>query len=208
MNVLAIGAHYDDIELGCSGTLIKHVDAGDKVTLLVVTDSAYSNPDGRVIRDVETATAEGKRAAEILGADLVCLGYKTFEVPFDEGLTREIQKLIETLEIDTIYSQWDGDIHRDHVWTAKAALMAGRHVPRFLMYRSNYYESGVPFEGGFYSDITGLMERKMEVIKAHESELSRTRYRWLDFFEKQNANHGMIIGVDYAECFRVVRYLV
>ena len=40
MNVLAVGAHYDDIELGCSGTLIKHVQAGDRVTLLVITDSA------------------------------------------------------------------------------------------------------------------------------------------------------------------------
>jgi len=208
MNVLGIGAHYDDVELGCSGTLIKHVQAGDKVTILVVTDSSYSNPDGDLVRDKETATKEGKQAAEIMGADLICLDYPTFEVPFDEGLTRQIQKIIEDLEIDTIYSHWDGDLHRDHVWTAKSALMAGRHVPRFLMYRSNYYETGVAFEGTFFSNITGFMGQKMDVIKAHESELSRTRHQWLDFFEKKNANHGMVIGVNYAECFKIVRYLV
>ncbi|HKI81197.1 MAG TPA: PIG-L deacetylase family protein [Pseudodesulfovibrio sp.] len=208
MKVLGIGAHYDDVELGCSGTLLKHIKAGDKVTILVVTDSAYKNPDGDTVRDLETASREGKAAADILGAELICLGYSTFEVPFDEGLTKQIQKVIEVLDIDTIYSHWDGDIHRDHVWTAKAALMAGRHVPRFLMYRSNYYETGTPFEGSFYSDISGHMVRKMEAIEAHESELSRTRYEWLEFFDKQNANLGMMIGVKYAECFKVVRYLV
>ena len=48
--IIAIGAHYDDIELGCSGTLIKHVQSGDKVTMLVIADSAYENLNGEVIR--------------------------------------------------------------------------------------------------------------------------------------------------------------
>lgn len=208
MNVLAVGAHYDDIELGCSGTLIKHAQAGDKVTVLVVTDSSYMNPDGEVVRDRAIAAKEGKKAAEIMGVDLICLNYPTFEVPFDEGLTKQIQKIVDERAIDTIYGHWDGDLHRDHSQTAKCTLMAGRHVPRFLMYRSNYYETGASFGGTFYSDITEQLERKMEAIKAHESELSRIDYTWLDFFDKQNANHGLIIGVKYAECFKVVRYLV
>ena len=47
MNVLGVGAHYDDLELGCSGTLINHVKKGDNVTMLVITDSSYKNPDGQ-----------------------------------------------------------------------------------------------------------------------------------------------------------------
>jgi LmbE family N-acetylglucosaminyl deacetylase len=85
--------------------------------------------------------------------------------------------------------------------------MAGRHVPRFLMYRSNYYDTEQTFKGNFYSDITSVMDRKMEVIKAHKSELERVRLKWLDFFKNQNANDGQKIGVEYAECFEVVRFL-
>ncbi len=208
MNVLGVGAHYDDLELGCSGTLIKHVLKGDRVFMLVVTDSAYESPDGRVIRTADVAHKEGKRAAEIIGADLICLNYKTFMVPFDEGLTRAVTHYIESLHIDTIYSHWTHDLHRDHQYAAKSTLMAGRHAPRFLMYRSNFYDTDQRFRANFYSDITHVMGQKMEVIKAHASELERVRYKWLDFFKRQHENDGQKIGAVHAECFEVVRYLV
>jgi LmbE family N-acetylglucosaminyl deacetylase len=208
MNVLAIGAHYDDVELGASGTLIKHVQRGDNVTILVITDSAYKNPDGDTVRSAKVAYQEGLKAAEIIGAELLCLGYETFLVPFDESLTKEITRLIEKLHIDTIYSHWTGDLHRDHQYSAKSTLMAGRHVKRFLMYRSNYYDTEKLFRGNFYSDISEVIELKKKVIKAHESELERVRHLWLDFFTKQNENDGRLIGVHYAECFEVIRYLM
>lgn len=207
MNVLGIGAHFDDLELGCCGTLIKHVLKGDQVTMLVITDSAYKNPSGYTVRDPVVANMEGQKAANLVGAQLICLELKTFMVPNDETLTRKINSYIEDLKIDIIYSHWVCDIHRDHQFAAKAALMAGRHVTRFLMYRSNYYDTEQQFRGNFYSDISDVMDKKIEVIKAHESELQRVRYKWLDFFKNQNANDGQKIGVQYAECFEVVRYL-
>jgi LmbE family N-acetylglucosaminyl deacetylase len=208
MNVLAVGAHYDDIELGCSGTLINHVQRGDQVTMLVITDSAYRDPDATLIRAAEIAGREGAEAAGIIGAELLCLNHETFMVPFDEGLTKEITRQIERRSVDIIYSHWTGDLHRDHQYAGKATLMAGRHVPRFLMYRSNYYDTEKPFKGNFYSDISAVMEQKMAVIKAHRSELERVRHQWLDFFTKLHANDGQKIGVRYAECFEVVRYLI
>lgn len=207
MNVLGIGAHYDDLELGCSGTLAKHVEAGDNVTMIVVSDSAFSNPQGKVIREPEVARSEGESAAKIIGADLVCLDYKTLEVPFDEGLSSQLLSYIERLKVDIIYSHWVHDVHRDHQFAGRCSMMAGRHVPRFLMYRSNFYDTGVPFHGNFYSDISSQFERKVKVVKAHKSELERVRYKWLDFFRNQNANDGQKIGVEYAECFEIVRYL-
>jgi len=207
MNVLGIGAHFDDLELGCSGTLIKHVQNGDKVTMLVITNSSYNNPNGELIRAANDAYEEGLKAANIIGAELICLNISTFFVPFEESLTSEIDRYIEELNIDVMYSPWLHDLHRDHHYAAKNALMAGRHVPRFLMYRSNYYDTEKPFHGNFYSDITDTIDKKIEVIKAHKSELERVRYKWLDFFQNQNANDGQKIGVKYAECFEVVRYL-
>lgn len=207
-NVLGVGAHYDDLELGCSGTLIKHARAGDKVTMLVITDSEYRNPDGVLVRCGKTARREGAAAAEIIGADMICLGFKTFDVPFNEDLTCKINRYIDGLNIDTIYSHWTGDLHRDHQFSARCAIMAGRHVQRFLMYRSNYYDSFSVFKGNYYSDISEFMEDKIRVIKCHQSELERVRFKWIEFFTHQNRNDGMKIGCEYAEAFEIVRYLV
>ena len=207
MNILAVGAHYDDVELGCSGALLRHVAAKDRVTVLVVTDSAYKNHEGQLIRSSQTALNEAKTAAGIIRAELICLNYKTFEVPFDEQITRDIMHQIETLDIDVIFSHWTHDLHRDHQHVGKATLMAGRHVPRFLMYRSNFYDTEEQFRGNFYVDISDQIEKKKRVIMAHQSELERVRYKWLDFVLNQNANDGQKIGVAYAERFEIVRYL-
>lgn len=208
LSVLGVGAHYDDLDLGCSGTLIKHARQGDDVTMLVATDSAYRNPHGEVVRSAEVAREEGEKAAALIGAKLICLDFKTFELPFDEKLTQAITQIIADLNIDTVYSHWTGDLHRDHINAGQAAIMAGRHVPRFLMYRSNYYESGQAFRGSLYSDISAEFEAKLEVIKCHQSELTRVNYAWLDFFTHQNRNDGLRIGCEYAEAFEIVRYLV
>ena len=207
MNVLAIGAHFDDLELGCGGTLIKHVKRGDNVTMLVVTKSSYNDPNNKVIRRAEVAYEEGEKAASIIGARLECLNYDTFMVPFDESLTSKIDRYINQLKVDIIYTHWAYDIHRDHHYTAKNTSMAGRRVPKYLMYRSNYYDSEQHFRGNFYTDISEEMETKIEAIKVYESELKRVDYKWIDFFKNQNANDGQKIGVKYAECFEVVRYL-
>ena len=67
MNVLAIGAHYDDIELGAGGSIARHIDEGDNVYMVVVTHSGYTSCDGTVIRSKETASTEGLSAAAALG---------------------------------------------------------------------------------------------------------------------------------------------
>lgn len=208
MNVLGVGAHFDDLELGCSGTLIKHVNNGDRVIMLVITNSSYKNHSGDLIRGGDVAYKEGVEATNIIGAELICMRYETFFVPFEESLTKEINRYIEEFDIDIIYSPWIYDLHRDHHYAAKNTLMAGRHVPRFLMYRSNYYDTEQLFRGNFYSDITDVMDKKIEVIKVHKSELERVRYKWLEFFKNQNFNDGQKIGVKYAECFEIIRYLV
>jgi LmbE family N-acetylglucosaminyl deacetylase len=208
MNVLAVGAHFDDLELGCGGTLVKHVANADNVLMVVITDSAYSNPANEIIRDAETAMAEGKAAAEIIGGELLCLNLETFNVPFDESLTLVLNNIISERKIDTVYSHWIHDIHRDHQNAGRCAMMAARHVPRFLMYRSNYYDADQEFASNFYSDISEHMLTKIKAIKAHKSELERVRYSWIEFFEHQNRNDGYRIGVKYAEAFQVVRYLI
>jgi LmbE family N-acetylglucosaminyl deacetylase len=154
MNILAIGAHFDDIELGCAGTLMKHVNQGDNVTMLVVTNSEYTNYDGFMYRTRETALAEGKAAAEILGLNLICGNFKTKTLAYGYQLIEFLNNWIDQLKIDLIYTHWNYDIHQDHSAVGKATINAGRHIPRILMYRSNWYQTTDVFKGNLYVDIS------------------------------------------------------
>ena len=207
MNVLAVGAHFDDIELGCSGTLAKHVKNGDRVTVYVATDSQYANGEGRIIRSGETARAEGEKAASIIGAELICGKCSSLFLEFAEETNIELIKIIEEKKIDIIYTHWVDDIQHDHINLAKAAIHAGRHVPRILMYRSNWYLSAGGFKENYFVDISETWDVKEKAILAHESEFGRVGSRWVDYFKRQALNNGLIAGVEMAECFELVKWL-
>ncbi len=208
MKILAIGAHFDDVELACGGTIARHARSGDEVIIYVVTNSGYTGYSHEVIRKAETAYAEGEKASRILGASaMICGGFPTNDLRFDDRLVCSIIKIVEEEAIDMIYTHWVDDIHMDHQNVARATLTAGRHVPRMFMYRSNYYDTNKFFRGNFYVDITETIEVKKQAIKAHESEYKRIGEKWLRFFLNQNQNDGQKIGVEYAECFEVVKYL-
>lgn len=207
MNILAIGAHFDDIELGCGGTLAKHAAMGDNVLAYVATDSGFSSPDKSLVRSNETALTEGRKAMDVLGVELICGSFNTLHVEFTEALNVEILKIVESRKIEKVYTHWIGDIHHDHAAVARASLHSCRHVPRMLMYRSNWYHSNLDFRGNFYIDITDYLRVKMDSIKAHVSEMERTRHKWVDFFRNEAENAGQKIGVKYAEVFEVVKWL-
>ncbi len=207
MNVLAIGAHFDDVELGCGGVLAKHVSLGDNVYAYIATVSGFAGPDNKVVRSNEVALEEGKAAMKLLGVELICGNFNTLEVEFNEALNVQILKIVEAWKIDKVYTHWIGDIHHDHLAVARASLHSCRHVPRMLMYRSNWYHSNLDFKGNFYIDITDHWPSKEKAILAHKSELERTRYKWVNFFKNEAVNAGQRIGVKFAEVFEVVKWL-
>jgi len=207
MNILAIGAHFDDIELGCSGSLARHVAKGDKVWAYIATVSGFKGLNNETVRSNEVALAEGRLAMEALGVELICGKFNTLEVEFVDRLNVEILRIIEEKKIEMVYIHWVGDIHHDHQAVARASLHSCRHVPRMLMYRSNWYHSNLDFKGSFYIDITEHWPKKKQSILAHKSELERTRYKWLDFFKNEAENAGQKIGVKYAEVFEMVKWI-
>lgn len=74
MNILAIGAHFDDVELGCGGALAKHTSSGDQVTVYVATKSGYANEFSAQLGSSADAAAEGKKAMGILGVQHAITG--------------------------------------------------------------------------------------------------------------------------------------
>lgn len=207
MNILAIGAHFDDIELGCGGTLAKHVANGDNVYAYVATKSGFTNHKNEEIISNDIATKEGEHAMKILGVTLIKGNFNTLEIEFTDDLNLEIIKIVEEKNIELVYSHWIGDIHHDHQAVAKASLHSCRHVPRQLMYRSNWYHSNLEFKGNFYVDISSYWEQKKSSIEAHQSEMFRTEKKWIEFFLNEAKNAGQKIGVDKAEVFEVIKWL-
>lgn len=208
MNVLAIGAHFDDVELGCGGTLARHAAEGDSVYVYVATVSGFANHRCEIVRDNDTALAEAHEAMRVLGAqELICGPFATLNVEFTDALNAEIIRIVEEKNIELVYAHWVGDVHHDHQAVGKASLHSCRHAPRLLMYRSNWYHSTQDFRGNFYVDITHHWETKEKAIRAHASEMGRIGEKWIGFFKNESENAGQRIGVKYAEVFEVVKWL-
>ena len=208
MKILAIGAHADDVELGIGGSICKYTSEGHDVTILLITHSEYSDFTGKIIRSKETAWQEAKDAAIIMGVkDVRCLNYETKRVTYNVDLIEDINREISEINPDIIYTHWDGDINQDHSAISQATIVAGRNIPRILMYRSNWYKSYKHFENNFYIDITGFIDKKIQAINAHKSETSRRGPEWSDFFKNQCRNNGQEVGVKYAESMQLIKWL-
>lgn len=208
MNILAIGAHFDDVELGCGGALAKHAQNGDNVYVYVATVSGFTNQYNQTVRSSEIALEEARAAMGVLGVkELICGNFKTLAVEFVDELNVEILKIVQEKGIERVYTHWVGDIHHDHQAVAKASLHSSRHVPRLLMYRSNWYHSTAEFRGNFYVDISDQWSTKERAIRAHVSEMDRTGSKWISFFKNEAENAGQRIGVGYAEVFEIIKWL-
>lgn len=208
MNILAIGAHFDDVELGCGGALARHVANGDAVYVYIATVSGFVNQYGQSVRGNDVALAEAKKAMLVIGTnEMICGKFKTLEVEFVDSLNVDIIKIVQEKKIDCVYTHWTGDIHHDHQAVARASLHSCRHVQKLLMYRSNWYHSTMEFRGNFYVDITQYWDIKENAIRSHASEMDRTGEKWINFFKNEAENAGQRIGVKYAEVFEVVKWL-
>jgi LmbE family N-acetylglucosaminyl deacetylase len=207
MNILAIGAHFDDVELGCGGSLLKWKKAGHDVSLFVATQSGYQDSRGKSVRTDEDARAEGIKAAKHLGAALYEGGLKTFDVEFNETLNRKLLQVVETAKPDLVLTHWMNDAHHDHQALSSASLHCCRHVPRLLTYRSNWYDGKSQFKPTFYVDISSQLEKKVKLIQLHRSEFIRTDGKWEDFVRSQAVLAGLKTGCRYAESFEAIRWM-
>jgi LmbE family N-acetylglucosaminyl deacetylase len=208
-NVLAVGAHADDVDIGCGGTVVRHVQNGDHVVILLMTTSFYTHYNGTVLRTLEEGSIEEENAAKVLGAKLINLGFETKKVPYDPESIEKINEIIDKYHIDIIYTHWYHDSHQDHRRTTQSVLSAGRYVKNILMYEPEYPagRSYSGFHNQYYVDITSTFEIKMEALKQHISQIKKYGNDFLEAVEARARHRGYEIGSKYAECFEVLRLL-
>lgn len=199
MNILAIGAHPDDLEYGCGGTLLKFAQKGHKINLLVMTSG---NCGGKpVIREKE----QGK-SAKILKAKLYWGGFKDTQVPLNKKVINKIENVIKETKPDIIFVHYNNDTHQDHRHTAQATITATRYQKNVLFYE-------VPTTHDFSSanifvDIGKMMAQKLELLKTHKSQVFTTRVAELSILESAESTamfRGFKNRVKYAEGFVSLR---
>jgi len=205
MKVLAIGAHADDVELGCGGTLLRHRDAGDEIYILVITHSGYSSASKNLVRYKEMAFKEGKKSADILKANFMCLDKEPLVLVPTEKLVLELDEIISRIKPDRVYVHRPSDNHSDHAAVGYVAIRAARKCDSVFLYRSNWYIMDSETEDKYYVDISDYIDQKKELIAVFESEMKAVNYSWIDFVIKQNSAAGAKIGVAYAETHQMVK---
>jgi LmbE family N-acetylglucosaminyl deacetylase len=205
--VLAVGAHADDVEIGCGGSLLRWRKLGHEIHVYVVTDSAYRDTAGNQIRSATQAAAEAAGAAAMLQAELRIGTLPAMHLAFGETLNAAVVEQIGRIKPDLVLTHWPGDSHVDHAAVGLATIHACRRVPRVLTYRSNWYAAAGQFDPRFYVDIEAEIEEKLRLVAMHASENARTGGVWLQFCRDEARTRGYTAGVEYAEAFGVVKWL-
>lgn len=210
-NILAIGAHPDDIEFGCYGTLKKHIDNGDTVTMIVMTQSdvvdSYTNA---VTRNKQESIDESKCSANLLDAELIFGPFTDTKISFDGESVGFIEKIIKERNIDIVYTHWAGDTHQDHINTLNAAMAAARFVKTVLCYEQ------VPLPrittthpvANYYVDITDTLDLKLKACKCHKSQIEkfkRVGHDMIDNIKTLARFRGIQSNVQYAEAFNILK---
>lgn len=209
MKILAIGAHLDDIELGCGGTLAGAIKKGHQIKCAVMCKSDYEKYDGTVLRTIEEADHEGKTGLKELGVeDYEILNFKNKYIPYDASTVEALDYIITEFKPDLIFTHWSFDTHQDHHNTCLASISAARYHNSILMCEPfppsgrSYY----PFRAQVYIDISSSIKNKMRSISAHKSQLKKYGDDWLESIEGRAKMRGNECGVKYAESFELVRY--
>src|SRR5579875_2812274 len=198
MKVLAIGAHPDDIEIGCGGALLAHRQAGDELTFLVMSE-------GRTIEGDNPRLLEQQEAARLLDATLLWGGFIDGAIPDGTEAVDVIEAALRSSGADLVYTHAPNDTHQDHRATAAASIAASRKVARVLCYES---PTAVGFSPNVYVNIAGLVEAKLDLIRCHMSQVMRNGIVDLEALEAQARFRGFGARARQAEGFEVHRYLL
>jgi LmbE family N-acetylglucosaminyl deacetylase len=200
MNVLAIGAHPDDIEIGCAGSLLAHRSRGDAVAMLVMTVGE------RGPQDLESRIQEQERAAALLGARLFWGGFDDGAVPEGRAAIEVIDAVIHEVDAHLVYTHGPSDTHQDHRATAAASAAAARRVNGMLVYES---PTSQHFQPLFFVDIEDYLVGKLAAIRAHTSQVLKNRLVDLEAIEAQARYRGFEARLvhRHAEAFTVSRFL-
>jgi LmbE family N-acetylglucosaminyl deacetylase len=213
---MVIFAHPDDAEFLCSGTVARFADAGYRVQYVLATsgDKGSDDPAATPEQLIETRRTEQRVAAQVLGVEEVTfLDHRDGEVEVNIPFRRELALVIRqgTPNVVLTFDPWQRyQIHPDHRavgQTALDAVAAARdrmYYPEQLtgdltehrVHNVYFFATDQP---NYYVDITATIDRKIEALLAHASQIKNREIS--DFIRARARQAGLEIGVEYAEAF-------
>ena len=203
MNILVIGAHPDDIEIGCAGTLMKYKENGAKVYVMIVSDGAFGGNPG-------VRRGEQEVSAKVMGVDEIFWGgYKDTNLGYNlQQLIGSIEAVMKEIEPAFIFANYPKDTHQDHRALADAITSAARNARNVLFYE---VPTSINFSPTVFVDISQYMERKLKALSAHGSQVDKTNIEGLSILEiAKSAAHfrGTQGRVKFAEGFHPLRLFI
>ncbi|MEN4041077.1 MAG: PIG-L deacetylase family protein [Anaerolineaceae bacterium] len=181
MNVLAIGAHPDDVDFCCGGTLIRMAQQGHRVVIGVVTDGR-AHPTGDPEEVAARRRQEAQRSAKLAGAAIEFLGLLDGRLIDDVPTRLKFIDLILRVQPDLIITHYPQDYHADHVMTSRLVTFTiqmawapppelegqplRKPVPVAFMMPSN----GIDFIPEEYVDVTEVWPTKVQMVLSHKSQ--------------------------------------
>jgi len=202
MRILAIGAHPDDIEAGCGGTLLKYAQKGHRIFLMVMT--AGDKGGSSDVRKLEQEqSAKQLRAEKIFWG-----GYEDTAVPIGRELIQEIEAVVKEVQPHFIFSHYHDDTHQDHRHLAMSTITATRYTQNVLFYEGPTTQN---FSPTVFVDIDQVVEKKVKSIEAHASQVKKTHIEGLSIVDVIRAGahfRGIQGRVKNAEGFVPLRLFI
>lgn len=212
--IIAIGAHFDDIEINCGGTLAKAIKLKSQVMMLVLGNGHFTHYTGKIIRSQTDALREGKKAALCLGVsiqNLVCLNFPEKNIPYNSDSVEKVEKVLNQFKPDLIITHWADDTHQDHINTSKTVISAARYFNSVFMWEP-IFPSGrtaiSSFHPQIYVDTTDVFKQKIKALQCHRTQIKKFNTRAIDWIEGISARaryRGFEIKCKYAEAFQPIR---
>ena len=227
VDVLAIGAHPDDVELGCGGTIAKLISEGKKVAILDLTQGELGTRGTN-----ETRAIEAKNAAEILGISArENLKMRDGFLINSEEYQLRIIKAIRTYQLEIVFCNAVDDRHPDHAKAAKLASDAcflsglikieteesGKKQEKWRPKQVFHYIQWKNLEPDFVIDISGFLDKKIESCLAYKTQFYDptstepttpiSSKSFLDSITYRAQDLGRLAGVEHAEGFTTEKTL-
>jgi LmbE family N-acetylglucosaminyl deacetylase len=196
LKVLAIGAHPDDVEIGCGGTLLNHKDKGDQIHILTLSNGEKGGNSS--IRALEARKASGQ-----LGSQLTLCNLIDTEISSGHETISIIENIIKKFKPDLIYTHSKNDNHQDHRNVHKATIVAARSTASIESYQSP--SASIDFKPSRFVDVSKQMKNKLRLIKCYATQFTKCKYLNRSIIQANAMYWGRYANYSLVEPFEVIR---
>jgi LmbE family N-acetylglucosaminyl deacetylase len=202
LKVVCVGAHPDDPESGCGGTLAHYANAGHAVTIVYLTRGERGIPGKGLEESAKIRTIEAEKACKILGATPLFAGQVDGATEFTQVRLAEISRILDAEKPELVFTHWPLDTHQDHQMAGLLTLrwyFNAKVKPLLYFFEVNTGEQALGFMPTVYVDISSTRAKKKAALFAHQSQNGESI--WKEHHEIMENWRGREAGVKAAEAF-------